>query len=323
MGHALTLSLPSGLHRTDQIISLAERLRASGKPVEVRAYDTIQGLQWNGGRLMLNRSFVTDPVSPWHDSLTEHDLDEALARVQALNRAGIGLDLTFNNTLETLDTEDELGNWLLMKLHSPLNGVTVASESLRQHVSSHFPRYALTASICFVFTKLEQYTQACQRYDKVVMMPTWAYTPELLTSLPLEKLVFIVNDNCYLHCLRKDHYDYLSRCSLAGNSSAQEQQRNYPRAGCFLADPAYRERVARENDPARMAMIEGIRKEQLQAEGLGPEDMEHNFTITPAARQKLLDMGVTQFKLQGRDYADSSYQIKVIEFAEKIVREEL
>jgi len=323
MGNPVTFTVPAGFHRTDEILQLDRRIKAIGKDVQIHAYDTVQGLSWNGGRLMFNRDFIKDEKSPWRADLTITDLDVALERARRLNDAGVPVNLVFNNTLESLDVEDEAGNYLLHHLHNGMNGVTIASESLRQHVAANYPKYATTASICFVYTKPEQYQRACQKYDKVVVMPTLAYTPELLEGLPMDKLVFIVNDNCYLFCLRKDHYDYISRCSLSGNNTVQEQERNAPRGGCFLKDPKYREHVAKTNDPKWVAGIEKVRKEQLSGEGLGIKDMEHNFTITPAARRELIRMGVTCFKLQGRDYVDASFQAKVADFLEKIVREEL
>jgi len=323
MGNPVTFTVPAGFHRTDEILALDRRIQALGKGAQIHAYDTVQGLQWNGGRLLFNKDFIPDEKSPWRADVTVENLDVALERARRLNDAGIPVNLVFNSTLETLDPEDEAGNFLLQRLHNGLNGVTVASEVLRQHISAHYPKYAITASICFVYKTPEQYKRACEKYDKVVLMPTFAYTPELLEGLPQDKLVFIVNDNCYLFCVRKDHYDYISRCSLSGNTTRQEQERNAPRGGCFLRDPKYRAYVAEQNDPVWVSKIERIRNDQLQADGLNPKDIEHNFTITPAARRHLIRLGYTNFKLQGRDYVDDSFQKKVADFLEKVVREEL
>jgi hypothetical protein len=105
--------------------------------------------------------------------------------------------------------------------------------------------------------------------------------------------------------------------------TAQEQARNAKRGGCFLGDTAYRARILSELDPERTARIDEMRKAQLAADGLQSEDIEHNFTISPAARRELIQRGVRCFKLQGRDLVHSSFQAKVVDFLEKVVRDEL
>lgn len=323
MGTPAIFSVPAGLHRTDAIIQLNERIKATGKDVQIQAYDTVQGLQWNGGRLMFNREFITDERSTWRRLLTVDQLDTAVERAGQLNRAGIPFNLIFNSTLESVDPDDEACNFLLQKLHNEMNAVTVASRSLKQHVATHFPQYELTASICFVFNEPEQYQRACQEYDKVVVLPKFAYAMERLEGLPLDKLVFIVNDECRLLCLRKGHYDAISRCSLAGNSTRDEQRFNFSQSGCFMTNPRYRDRVIKTNKDAFDTKIEQLRIKQRQQDGLREGDFAYNFAITPSARKELVQRGIRNFKLQGRDYDDDGYQQRVVEFLEKMVQDEL
>jgi len=323
MGNPVIFTVPAGLHRTETIIGLNQRVKATGKDIRIHAYDTVQGLQWNGGRLMFNSEYVSDKKSSWYNLLTDSQLDIAVERARALNQAGIPFNLVFNSTLESIDLDDEAGNYLLRQLHNEMNSVTIASRALKQHVSTHFPKYGLTASICFVFNKPEQYQQACQEYDKVVVLPKFAYAMELLGGLPLDKLVFIVNDQCFLLCLRKDHYDAISRCNLAGNSTREEQRMNYSQGDCFMKNPNYQKRVFHENEYSFALRIEREMITQRKKDGLQRGDMEFDFNITPITRKLLIQRGVRNFKLQGRDYDDDSYQRKVVEFLEKMVREEL
>jgi hypothetical protein len=323
MEKSVTFTVPAGLQRTEMIIDLNRRIKATGKNIQIHAYDTVQGLQWNGGRLMFNGEFIKDEKSPWHSALTMKQVDLAVERAKTLNREGIPFNLVFNSTLNSIDLDDEVGNHLLNELHDEMNGVTIASRAMKQHVSAHFPKYEITASICHVFNEPEQYAQACQEYDKVVVLPKFAYAMDRLEGVPLEKLVFIVNDQCFLLCLRKDHYDAISRCYLGGNNTRHEQERNVPKGDCFMKNPKYRERVFKENDYQFASTVERAMITQRKQDGLGPKDMEFDFNITPSTRKELIQRGIRNFKLQGRDYNEADYQKKVTGFLEKMVRDEL
>ena len=323
MAQPIIFTVPAGLHRTQDILALNERVKALGKNIHIHAYDTIQDLSWNGGRLTFNKRFVYGENSMWRRSLTQDELQEALTRVKTLNDVGIPFNLVLNNTLENVDIDDEVGNYLLDRIHNEINGVTVASRALTEHISSNFPKYNITASICFCIESKERAKAFCDRYDKVVLLPKFAYTPELLEGLPIEKLVFIVNDHCSLICGRKEHYDAISRCYLGGNTTPQEQYQNMPCAGCFLKKPDFRKRFLKLMDvPFNRRLLELQRTQRIDA-GLSPSDMDYDFNITPITRRDLIHRGVCNFKFQGRDSKDSEYQTIVIDFIEKMAKEEL
>jgi len=317
--------IPGGLLRTKELLDCTRRLKETGKPVEVHAFDSVQGLQWNGGRLTFNNQFMKDPSRSRYSDVTVDNIQEAVERVQQINDAGIPFNLTFNSTMESLDVDDEAGNYLLEKLHNGMNGVTVATESLRRHIRANYPKYSLTASICFVHTRADEYLAANQRFEKVVAMPILAYEEETLNLLPKDQLVFILNDRCYLFCVRKDHYDYISRCSLSGNSSPEQQRRNLQGTKCFAAEvPGYRNRVKEPTDQKRNARVSKIVERHManaseaQSAGFGM-----GFNITATARRRLFELGIRRFKLQGREFDDQGYQTMVLDFLERIVREEL
>jgi hypothetical protein len=321
--HAFHLS--GGITKTDEIIRITRKLRGFGKPVSIVAYDTIQGLQWNGGRLVFNTNFVPDSSFPRYSDITIENPGDALDRVARLNDEGIAFNLTFNSTMESLDTEDAVGNFLLERLHNGMNSVTVATESLRRHIRSHYPNYSIVASICLAMSTLEECVQACQRYDRVVMLPVFAYEPERFACLPKDKLIFLINDLCYLFCVRKDHYDYISRCHLAGNTTREEQTANFSNLKCFAQSvPGYRNKVRFESDREVNARVSALWLEHLAREGHKPGDLyDFNFNITQTARRGIIRAGITQFKLQGREMEDATYQHLVVDFLEMVVRDEL
>jgi len=322
MTNLFTFTVPGGFWRTEEIVALNRRIQAMGKPVKILTYDTVQGLPWNGGRLTFTPGLVQREkaaICPF----SVGDLPEAVERVQYLNREGIGFNLAFNNILESLDVEDEAGNYLLQQLHHEMNGVTIATRGLWQHVSTHFPKFERTASICFVPKGDEQYRRACEEYEKVVVMPALAYEPDRLRGLPLEKLVFIANDECYLFCLRKDHYTIVSRCCQSGNVTAEDQARNLSKDVCLGKGTDYWERTDRLFDQEWAGGIWKAHMRMLAEDGYTERDPEFLLAISPAARRNLIRIGARNFKLQGREYQSDAYGQRVIEFLERMVKDEI
>jgi hypothetical protein len=326
--HLLNFMVPAGLSRGQEILDLAQRTEADHPgQVRIQAYDTVQGLQWNGGRLVYNDLMrdVVDAKSYPTTSFTADDLPRAVEQVKKLNDQGISFNLTFNNVLESLDVDDEAGNYLLRCLHNPLNSVTVATKALTGHIRSNFPDYKLTCSICFVHTRLEDYRRACELYDLVVMLPIFAYQPEVLAKLPLEKLSFILNDQCHLTCYRKDHYAYISRCGLAGHSSLREQEQNRAHDMCYHAQvPGYQNKIADSADQALYGRMIATIKEQRDVElKANPDAVERFFNISRTTRSALFKQSIRNFKFQGRDLGDAWFRERVVGFLEAILREEL
>jgi hypothetical protein len=172
---------------------------------------------------------------------------------------------------------------------------------------------------------MEEYRSACARFEQVVAMPILAYDEDTLLQLPLDRLIFILNDRCYLFCVRKDHYDYISRCSLSGNSTHEEQRRNLQGTKCLANEvPGYRSKVRDASDHHRNARISRIverhQKDAAEAQSAG---FGLGFNITGITRHRLFELGLRHFKLQGREFDDQGYQVMVLDFLDRIVKEEL
>lgn len=323
MSNPIYISVPGGFTRTQEIIALADEIRKLDDRIVIQAYDTAQGLQWNGGRLIINqRAAHLSSHRKVYDVSTEN-LHEAVNRVRLLNEHGIPFNLTLNNVLENLDTEDEDGNYLLRHLENDMNWVTVATRALTQHVRSEYPKFKICASICFVWHDLEACKRACQTYDLVVMLPEFAYQDEALAQLPVDKLSFILNDDCYLYCRRKEHYQALSRSSLSGNLTRSEQEMNIQIGACLCQNQkGYRRLLPDGVSPDEAKRVTRIAVDQQYLDG---EQVPggHEFNITRATRRKLFQRGVNHFKLQGRAIPDELYRKVVSGFLEAVVREEL
>jgi hypothetical protein len=299
-------------------------MRRSHPHIRIQTYDTVQGLQWNGGRLTFNQDLVQDPASGRFSQYSIPELDQAVQRVRDLNDRGIAFHLTFNNTIESLDVDDDLGNYLLRNLQEPrggvTNSVTVSTRALARHIRSAYPGFSLTGSICFAFRDLEELQWAFETFDKVVLLPAFAYQPEVLETLPQGKAVFILNDKCYLFCPRKAHYTYVSRCNLSGNLSQREQAQNRANEKCYSDESeAYRRSWRSPAEHELFLRIHEQREGHLRAEGIVDEaGQRHVFNVSGTARRRLLDLGVRDFKFQGRELTEARYAADVLGFFEAL-----
>jgi hypothetical protein len=135
--------------------------------------------------------------------------------------------------------------------------------------------------------------------------------------------VFIANDECYLFCPRKDHYAAISRCSLGGNQSVRDQSMNIHRGDCLGRNSDYWDRTDEALDQEWAGAIWRTRLAQLEAEGFAEGSRDALMAITPATRRQLITLGVRCFKLQGREYNTAGYEDRVVDFIERMVKDEL
>lgn len=324
MEQRVVFSVPCGIQRTETLLALNERVQATGKNIQIQAYDTVQGLRWNGGRILYNQDFKNNLNGKCHAPISIQHVETAIAKARQLNDAGIPFNLVFNNTLANLDVNDEVGNYLLDALHNELNKVTIASPILKRHISTRYPEYQTTASICFAYRKPEEYKKLCAEYDLIVALPHFAYQMDRLAGVPLDKLSFIINDDCYLMCQRTEHYAAISRCCMKGNTSVEEQKQNLEAGigGCFMLLPHLRPKVFKGHVNGVPSEPEQLLVKQRKELGLTTKDLEYRFNITPIARRNLIAMGIRNFKLQGREANEEDFQVKVIDFLERVIREE-
>ena len=324
MGKPYYINIGGGFTRTDRIIEIAEQARRVDKNIQIQAYDAVQGLQWNGGRVIFNTKMEGIKLAS-NGQLYDVSIDnmqEALRRVKKLNDHGIPFQLTLNNVLENIDLEDEDGNFLLRHLENDMNSVTVATRALTWHVKQNYPKFKIMGSICFCYGTLEEYRKACEIYDVVVMIPIFAYLPEIVSQLPVEKLSFILNDPCNLYCERKEHYRALSRSSFAGMATVDEQFQVRTIPTCYRKFPGFRSKIPDGLDEATCDRVQAIAEAQFESMG-DPKLLPGgtNFNISGPARQELLRLGVNHFKLQGREMNTAEYERKVVEFLEAFMQE--
>ncbi|MBI2910350.1 MAG: hypothetical protein HYX92_22120 [Chloroflexi bacterium] len=205
-------------------------------------------------------------VDPFHFTV-----EESVRRIRAYNERGIRFNITFSNRLLTKeDLAHEDCNWFLSQCHSSMNGVIVASDILRQYLRSCYPKYRVIASIGFDRTDLEYYREAQKLYDTVVLHPDLNRDYDLIKHLDASRLEVLVNEFCVANCpFRTEHSTYISEIALA-NRTYFMYDNEHTRGSCLAVERGYR------------------RNKEL--------------VVTPQELNRLHKMGITQFKIQGREH---------------------
>lgn len=166
-------------------------------------YDSIFGLRWNGGRVCLPKDSV--PFSDLIDIISDY------------NRIGVGFNWSFTNLLLTEeDLKDDYCNLALEATNNPLNGVILTSEKLREHVKAVYPNMRIIYSVCNGLKTIDQYKQALDENDIVVLHPDFNHNYDFLDKLPEKnRIEIMVNDICSFGCpYREQHYKELSAYAL-------------------------------------------------------------------------------------------------------------
>lgn len=166
-------------------------------------FDSLPGLKWNGGRLILHPRKTTE---------------EAASIVNTFNSIGIGFNFTFSNTaLEEVDLDDADCNDLLQKCYNSMNGVIIGVPLMYDYIKSTFPKFRTIASICQCFSSSDEIVTACSKYDIVAINPDFNKDINLLNRLPKEQIEVLVNEYCAPNCReRKAHYYKLSKALKDG-----------------------------------------------------------------------------------------------------------
>ena len=252
-------------------------------------YDSIFGLRWNGGRVCDPRN--TLPMS------------ELILAIKKYNQLGVGFNWSFTNLLlKEEDLNDDYCNLVLEQTNSHLNGVILTSDILRNHIQKNYPHMRIIYSVCNGLKTIDQYKEALDKNDIVVLHPDFNHDYEFLDKLPEKhRIEVMVNDLCSYGCpFRKIHYEELSAYSLAQSTNPiihtpQELDYSPDHSGC-------------------MAIKAGYNK-----------DGRNKLTLYDV--DNLVDMGFVHFKLIGREHEWEYYWKEDLEphleknFLRKIIRE--
>ena len=219
---------------------------------------------WNGGRVLFRDHGPTRKI-------VEDELREATDR-------GITPLLTFSATSMTEEwLRDRRCNEIMAVLNEVGGGVLVVDPLLQQYIEKKYPRVSIHMSVILSsFAKKEErtadfYRELSQRGDQYVIHPDDNFDRELLSRVPKENAVLLINERCGFGCpQRAEHFrsttDDMVRI-LAGDHAHLSR---------FLDRCPY-------TPDRKQARIK-----------------ERNETLSVAETLELYGMGFRTFKLQGR-----------------------
>lgn len=240
-----------------------DRITRSGFAFEL--YDSYPGIVWNGGR--------QTSQSP------QHSLDGFVHEVELLNQSDIGFNFTFSNLLlEEKHLDDPLGNHLLERFHNGQNGAIVGSEVLARYIRETFPRYRLINTLTHYHRDLDDYRQALELYDVLVLPPSLNDRLDWIEELGPERVEILVNETCHRNCpFSREHYRKISEYNLS--------------LGKDLSLGSELEQYCPRHHSARLQALPAA---QLAQSLVGTR-------ISPGEVDRFTELGVRRFKLSARN----------------------
>lgn len=197
-------------HRAD-VIGMKGMCDKYKLPFSFSIYDSPRGAIWTGGRHNQDSARVS--------------IDEFLRMASSINANGIGVNLTFSNSLlgET-HLDDRMGNLCLERLHRAGNGVIVNSPTLLSYVKENFPKFTIIQSVTACRRDLQFYLDMQDIVDVLVLPIDVLRQTDFITKLDRGKIEIMVNSSCLPNCKHeREHYKIYDQMNLgiASESDAQ------------------------------------------------------------------------------------------------------
>lgn len=229
---------------------------------QVCVYDSFEHSPWNGGRIA-----------------NLFDLSSPFEKIEAYNKYGIGVYITFSNyRIDDLYSKKE--NQLLEFLNQKtINGCIIGNSKLRVHIRSKYPNLKLIKSVTsFETTDLSKIDwDEVYEYDYFCPKFEWTFDERFYKNQDVSKAEVIVNSCCKRHCsLYKKHYDAIADANRLDITNKEELEKI---VRCWWGDSDVNEV-----------------KPKLSGTNMTWDDLETAKTI-----------GYINFKLSGREMSDELY----------------
>ena len=237
----------------------------------ITVYDGICNCHWNGGR----------PNNPKLNIYSK----EIQEQKELYYKIGWKIGLTFSNPV--IDLGDQVGNFLLKEFHKEGNVIILVNDNLRKYIREKFPKYTLTYSITggpkngtLGDEEVFFYKEKQKIYDTVI--PRFEANLDIrLKELDLNKIEILVNDECVYNCqFYKEHYKKIAEINEKGLQDILSKEEIFNILNCWIKPEESCERIKQDKI--------------TYGENYG-------MMLEPFNIKRLLDLGVSKFKLQGRD----------------------
>lgn len=226
----------------------------------------------------------------WNGGRINRDVYYNDALIEYYYSRGISIALTMSN--HNIDLTDKVGNHLLEKFHKEGNALIIVNDDLRKYVRENFPKYDLIFSITGMGrlniplqdNDVDWYKDLESKYDWIVPRFEHIFDPRA-SELDSTKWEVMLNDTCVWGCKYYDqHFKAIADENTAGRPYSKEVEE------CWL--PKF--------DPSKDSKYE-------------------EMDIEPPAMKRLREMGVTSFKITGREMQDEEYYQELIRFVNRSI----
>jgi hypothetical protein len=267
------VKLSGGVAKYELLLLYMLKNRSLFKDVELTYYDMPDNCVWNGGRINRNIEFSDKMLNTF-------------------NKYKQGMCLGFTNNV-ILDVGDETGNKLLNMVanNNPnkMHGVVLMSETLRRYIRRNFPELKLTYSITGHPTTDQlnfegYYKELEEKYD--VIVPKYSHMDAILPLMQAGKLdgskyEILINDNCNTKCqFYLEHFHQINHMNRTIKTPWESDW-----------DKSFQVEIKPMIKP-------GIQKTSHCVQ----DDMDSNYLVP------YVDVGVTHFKISGRDLSDQEFE---------------
>ncbi len=203
--------VPALFHYDDIVFLLLEILNELGIKHNIESVYGCVKSRWGGGR-----------PSGWLDI----DRETAESIIHKHNGNKVSCSFTFSNYRVTeADFDDKTANLLLdiANQSSHVNYAIVSSDLLADYIKSKYPNIKLISSVLKPMYEIDNckdtpdyYNKLCEKFDRVVIRPEFAFDNNFLKKLKHKnKIEILVNQDCILNCpLVRKHYDFHTQVEL-------------------------------------------------------------------------------------------------------------
>ena len=209
-------------------------------------------------------------------------LDDYIEMIDSYNKEGIGFYFTFSNVLiRKRHLSNDLCNYVLKKTEREMNGVIVSSEKLRAYIKKEYPKFQIKASVCKVD---RNYKKLLNKHDIVVLQHGDNKNYNLIKRLgkDVSRVEVLVNETCPPFCpYQKMHNEGISKRNI--ESIYIHKHKNV--VGCYV----------------KVLKVEGEFENVLNF-----KDIEN-----------LYNLGIRNFKIQGRDISPQFVVNEMEKYIEK------
>jgi len=218
----------------------------------------------------------------WNGGRINRDIYWKQSQIDFYYSKNINIALTFSNPI--INLEDTIGNELLQKFHKKGNKIILVNDSLRKYIRNKYPKYELIYSITgtgslnipMCIEDYNFYKSLETKYDFIVPRMEHIFDSKFL-KLDQSKYEIMLNDTCIWNCpYYKQHFEKIA-----------EQNTNYTK---------------------------DMEIEECWLKGFNP-DIESTYKemdISYSKRKELINRGIQNFKITGRELNSTEY-IKELE----------